>query len=125
MSFRVGVAACVKDRKRFQDARRSNMRMMMLVNCPIEPFNTLVRKGTAGATMKKILDDIKPEAAYFGERDGKRGGILIVEVSKPSDMPRLAEPWFLNFNAEVEFRVVMTPADLAQADLEGLGKKWG
>jgi hypothetical protein len=101
------------------------MRMMMLVQFPIEPFNTAVRNGTAGPTMKKILDDAKPEAAYFGERDGKRGGVLIVDVSKPSDVPRLAEPWFLSFNAEVEFRVVMTPEDLAQADLNALGKKWG
>ena len=55
--------------------------------------------------MKKILDEIKPEAAYFGERDGKRGGILIVDLNNPSEVPRLAEPWFLTFNAEVEFRV--------------------
>jgi hypothetical protein len=101
------------------------MRMMMLVQCPIEPFNSLVRNGTAGAVMKKILDEIKPEAAYFGEREGKRGGILIVDLATPSDVPRLAEPWFLNFNAEVEFRVVMTPEDLAKSNLEALGKKWG
>ena len=99
--------------------------MMMMVEFPLEPFNAAVRNGTAGHTMKKILDDAKPEAAYFGERDGKRGGILIVDVAKPSDVPRLAEPWFLNFNAEVRFRIVMKPEDLAQADLEGLGKKWG
>jgi hypothetical protein len=101
------------------------MRMMMLVQCPIEPFNSLVRNGTAGSKMMKILDEIKPEAAYFGEREGKRGGILIVEVAKPSDVPRLAEPWFLNFNAEVEFRVIMSPEDLVEADLLTLGKKWG
>jgi hypothetical protein len=75
--------------------------------------------------MKKILEEIKPEAAYFGERDGKRGGILIVNLNNPSEVPKLAEPWFLTFNAEVEFRVVMTPEDLAKSDLEGLGKKWG
>jgi hypothetical protein len=75
--------------------------------------------------MKQILDDAKPEAAYFGERDGRRGGILIVDVATPSDVPRLAEPWFLNFNAEVKFRVVMTPEDLAKANLDALGKKWG
>ncbi len=75
--------------------------------------------------MKKILEEIKPEAAYFGERDGKRGGILIVNLDNPSEVPKLAEPWFLTFNAEVEFRVVMTPEDLAKSDLEGLGKKWG
>ncbi len=101
------------------------MRMMMLVECPIEPFNGLVRNGTAGQKMKQILDDIKPEAAYFGERNGKRGGILIVDVGSPSDVPRLAEPWFLTFHAEVEFRICMLPQDLGQANLEALGKKWG
>ncbi len=100
------------------------MRMIMLVQCPIEPFNTEVRKGKAGAKIKAILDAIKPEAAYFSEREGRRGGIFIVNVDKPSDVPRLAEPWFLNFNAEVEFRIAMTPEDLAHSDLEGLGKKW-
>ena len=80
------------------------MRMMMLIDCPIEPFNTAIRNGTS-QIMKKIIDDIKPEAAYFGERDGKRGGILIVDLAKPSDVPRLSEPWFLNFNASVEFRI--------------------
>jgi hypothetical protein len=101
------------------------MRMMILVECPLEPFNTMVRNGSAGPTMMKILDDMKPEAAYFGEREGKRGGILIVDVAKPSDVPRLAEPWFLKFNASVEFRVCMVPQDLAEADLNALGKKWG
>jgi hypothetical protein len=101
------------------------MRMMMTVEFPLEPFNSLVRNGTAGSVMKKILDDAKPEAAYFGDQDGKRGGTLIVDVAKPSDVPKFAEPWFLNFNAEVRFRVVMTPQDLGKANLEALGKKWG
>ncbi|MGD1107888.1 MAG: panthothenate synthetase [Terracidiphilus sp.] len=99
--------------------------MMMQVEMPLEPFNTAVRNGTAGPTMKKILDEIKPEAAYFGERDGRRGCILIVNLDSPSDVPRLAEPWFLSFNAEVKFRVVMSPEDLAKSDLNALGKKWG
>ena len=82
------------------------MRMIMLVQLPVEPFNTATRKGTAGAKMKKILDATKPEAVYFTEREGHRGGILIVDVESPSDIPRLAEPWFLSFNAEVEFRKI-------------------
>ena len=63
------------------------MRMMMLVDLPLEPFNTAVRNGTAGPKMKKILDAIKPEAAYFGERDGNRGGILIVNLESPPMFP--------------------------------------
>ncbi len=101
------------------------MRMLMLIQMPLEPFNTKVRNGTAGPTMMKILEDAKPEASYFSERDGKRGGILVVNMNKPSDVPRLAEPWFLNFNASVEFRVCMQPQDLAESDLDALGKKWG
>jgi hypothetical protein len=100
------------------------MRMIMLIEFPIEPFNTAVRDGSVGAKMKKILEDVKPESAYFTERNGHRGGVLIVEVANPSDVPRLAEPWFLTFNAEVEFRVAMTPEDLGRSNLEALGKKW-
>jgi hypothetical protein len=100
------------------------MRMIMLVRFPIEPFNTATRNGTVGSRMKQILDDIKPEAAYFTERDGHRGGIFVVDVKDPSDIAVLAEPWFLSFNAEVEFRIAMTPEDLGRADLGALGKKW-
>jgi hypothetical protein len=100
------------------------MRVLMLLQFPIEPFNTAVKNGTVGAKMRQILDATKPEAAYFTERDGRRGGILVVNMDKASDIPRLAEPWFLSFNAEVEFRIAMTPEDLAHADLDALGKKW-
>lgn len=101
------------------------MRVLMLLQFPIEPFNTAVKNGTVGAKMRQILDATKPEAAYFTERDGHRGGILVVNMDKASDIPRLAEPWFLNFHAEVEIRIAMTPEDLAHADLDALGKKWG
>jgi hypothetical protein len=101
------------------------MRMIMLVQCPAEPFNTLVRNGTVGPKMKQILDAIKPESAYFTEREGHRGGIFVVDVKSSSDIPRLAEPWFLTFNAEVEFRIAMTPEELGKAHLDVLGKTWG
>jgi hypothetical protein len=101
------------------------MRVLVLLQFPIEPFNTAVKNGTVGAKMRQILDATKPEASYFTERDGRRGGILVVNMENASDIPRLAEPWFLTFNAEVEFRIAMTPEDLAHADLESLGKKWG
>ena len=100
------------------------MRMIMLVQFPIEPFNTLVRNGTVGEKMHQILDAIKPESAYFTEREGHRGGIFVVNLDGPSDVARLAEPWFLQFNAKVKFRIAMTPEDIAHADPDALGKKW-
>ena len=101
------------------------MRMMLELRFPLEPFNTAVRDGSAGPTMMKILDDLKPEAAYFGEHDGCRGGWLVIDVKSPSEVPRFAEPWFLKFNAETKFRICMLPQDLGAANLEALGKKWG
>ena len=41
------------------------------------------------------------------------------------DIPKMAEPWFLTFNATMEFQPVMTPEDLVKAGLEELGKSWG
>lgn len=99
--------------------------MLMNVIMPVEPFNTLSREGLVGDIIKEILDSIKPEAAYFTEQGGARGAILVVDVKNPSDVPRLAEPFFLKFDADVEFRIVMLPEDLAKADLGKLGKKWG
>jgi hypothetical protein len=100
------------------------MRMLMHVKFPIEPFNTLVRDGSIGQKIQKILEATKPEAAYFSEHEGKRGGTIVVNVNEASDIAVLAEPWFLTLNAEVEFRVAMTPEDLGKANLESLGKKW-
>jgi len=100
------------------------MRMVMLVEMPVEPFNTLTKNGTVGAKIMQALDDIKPEAVYFMERDGLRGAVLIVDVPEPSRIPALAEPFFLTFNAKVEFRIAMTPDDLAKAGLEAIGKKY-
>jgi hypothetical protein len=99
--------------------------MLMHVQLPLEPFNSAVRDGTVGKKMQKILEANKPEAAYFSEQNGRRGGTLVVNVKDASEVPGLAEPWFLLFNAEVEFRIAMTPEDLARAGLQNLGKKWG
>ena len=101
------------------------MRMLLTVELPHEPFNEAVRKGTAGETIGRILEEIKPEVVYFTEQDGHRGAILVVNVDSPSQVPALAEPFFLNYNADCKFRIAMAPEDLQQAGLERLGEKWG
>lgn len=100
------------------------MRFLMRITIPDDPFNDFVRNGSISDTMGKILGDIKPEAAYFVEMNGHRTGILIVNMNNTSEMPTLAEPWFLLFKADVEFHPAMMPEDLANAHLMELGKKW-
>ncbi len=100
------------------------MRILMNIRVPHEPFNTAVRQGTGGATLHRILEEAKPEAVYFTEQNGARGAVMVVEMNESSEIPALAEPWFLNFNADCEFRIAMTPSDLEKAGLDQLGKKW-
>ena len=101
------------------------MRILLNVRIPHKDFNAAVREGTIGPKMGRILEEIKPEATYFTEQNGQRCALLVVDLEDPSQIPALAEPWFLSFNADVEFRVAMTPEDLQRAGLEELGKKWG
>jgi hypothetical protein len=101
------------------------MRMLMDVQLPLEPFNTAVRDGSAGPKIRQIIEAITPEVAYFSERNGRRGGTFVVNVSDPSQIPTLAEPWFLTFNAQVEFHVAMTPEELGRAGLETMANDWG
>lgn len=54
---------------------------------------------------------------------GKRTGISIVDMNDTSQMPVLAEPWFVTPNADVEMHPVMMPEDLGKADLVSIGKK--
>jgi hypothetical protein len=101
------------------------MRVLLQAIFPHEPFNTLVRKGEVGKLMQKIMEDLKPEAAYFTEQDGKRSGLFVINLGAASDIPKVAEPFFLTFNADCHFKVAMSPEDLKNAGLEALGKKWG
>lgn len=100
------------------------MRILMQVKIPHEPFNSFVKDGTAEAKLKKILDAIKPEAAYFYAPTGTRGAIIAVDLPDASHIPALAEPWFLTFNADVQFHPCMTPADLGKSGIGQIAKQW-
>lgn len=100
------------------------MRMLLNILIPNEEFNVAVRDGTVSQKIRRILEETKPEAVYFTEQYGQRGAILIINLDDPSKVPVFAEPWFLTFNASVEFQIVMTPEDLKKVGLEELGKKW-
>src|SRR3990172_2778721 len=103
------------------------MRFLMKVCIPTEPGNKAIRDGTLAKTIGRALDELKPEAAYFTEIDGQRTAFIIVDMQGPHQMPFFAEPWFLSFNASVEFHPAMTAEDLEKAgpDLERAVKTYG
>ena len=91
------------------------MRMLLRAVMPTETANAAVRKGTLESTLKKILADLKPEAAYFTDESGQRTAFIVLEMQDASQIPAIAEPWFLAFNASIEIHPVMVPDDLAKA----------
>jgi hypothetical protein len=98
------------------------MRTLMRVSIPVETGNAAAANGTLGTTIQKILGDISVEAAYFfADDEGRRSGSIVFDMKDNADIPALAEPWFLAFNAKVTFRPVMSVADLERA-MPGLDK---
>ncbi len=100
------------------------MRLLVEITFPNEPFNTLVREGTIGQKIGAAVEATGPKSIYFTEHDGQRGASAVYELNNDSEVPRVAEPWYLAFNATCRFRVAMTPDDLGKANLDTFGKRW-
>ena len=91
------------------------MRMLFKISLPVVETNAKMKDGTFGPTIHSILEGMKPEAAYFAEDNGNRTAFIFVDVPTESDIPRLAEPWFLAFNAKLELHPAMSAEDMEKA----------
>ncbi len=103
------------------------MRFMVTTRVPMETGNALMKEGRLNQTIQSVLEDLKPEAAYFTDVDGARGGYLIVNMDDASQLPAMAEPLFFGLGATIQVHLVMTAEDLQKATpaLEQAAQKYG
>jgi hypothetical protein len=91
------------------------MRFLLKVNIPVEAGNKAAKAGKLGATLKDILAELRPVAAYFTDDKGQRTGYLFFEMEEASQIPAICEPWMQAFGAAIELHPVMVAEDLAKA----------
>jgi hypothetical protein len=88
------------------------MRVMAKISIPVEAGNRAIIDGSMPKVMQETTERWKPEAMYFTALGGRRTVFAVFDMADSSVMPVFAEPFFSQFNAEVEFMPVMNTDDL-------------
>lgn len=88
------------------------MRTLLRVVMDVTAANKAISDGTLPQIIETTMDKLKPEAAYFHASDGQRSCFMVFDLKDPSEIPGIAEPFFMNLHAKVELCPVMNAEDL-------------
>ncbi len=88
------------------------MRMLLRIQMPTEAANAAIQDGRFAKTLSAMMERVKPEAAYFTSFEGDRCAFIVFDMQHPSDIPMIAEPFFLEMHAKIELQPVMTAEDV-------------
>ena len=104
------------------------MRILITFTINPEKGDQMIKEGRIGETMGSILEELQPEAAYFTDVEGTRGGFLVIDMEDASQIPNFVEPLLLGVGATVRLQPVMTAEDLrgpAGEALEQMAQRYG
>jgi hypothetical protein len=88
------------------------MRFMLTLRVPPEQGNAAMKDGSFMSAFQSVMEELEPEAAYFSEIEGARGGYIVVNIDDASQLPAICEPLFLGLNATVQVSPVFTLDDM-------------
>ena len=88
------------------------MRMLIRVSMNVERSNAVIKEGSLPKLIEDTIARLKPEAAYFYPEHGKRCAMFVCDMQDQSDIPAIAEPFFMHTGATVEIVPVMNLNDL-------------
>ncbi|WP_149184703.1 DUF3303 family protein [Streptomyces sp. TRM49041] len=98
------------------------MRMMLRATMETEKSSQLIKSGRMPEVLKAMLDQLKPEAAYFTPDKGRRSCVIVFDMDDPAQLPVITEPLFDQAGAEVTVQPCMNLEDL-QRGLGALGNQ--
>jgi hypothetical protein len=98
------------------------MRMMMKAKMETAAASKAIQQGRMPPVMQSMMEQLKPEAAYFGPDGGQRTAFIVFQMDDPSQLPSISEPFFSEFGATVEVFPVMDREDLERG-LSALGSE--
>jgi hypothetical protein len=88
------------------------MRMLLKARLRTEEGNLAIKSGEMEKTLLAIMDDLKPEAAYFVPDGGRRCALIFFDMQDSSELPRITEPFFMEYDAEVSVQPAMNVEDV-------------
>jgi hypothetical protein len=88
------------------------MRTSLKVSMDVNAGNTAISDGSFPKVLKETMDRINPEATYFYAENGNRSCFMVFDLKDSSEIPGIAEPFFMVLKAKVEFAPVMNLEDM-------------
>ena len=100
---------------KWEEGEEGLMRFMITCRIPVEKGNELAKAASLHSTIHSIMEELKPEAAYFSEIEGARSAYIVVNMDDASQISAIVEPLFLGLGAAIQVHRVMIPEELGQA----------
>ncbi|MFD9336677.1 DUF3303 family protein [Streptomyces sp. NPDC060028] len=91
------------------------MRVMLRAHMDTAATNEGITTGGLPQAIKKLMEKVKPEAAYFGLHEGVRSCWIVFDLQDSAQVPALTWDLFHEFHAEIEVGPVMTAEELGKA----------
>lgn len=103
------------------------MRVMVKFRFSAEVGNEIIRSGKIDKMMQGIMEDLKPEAAYFYPEEGDRAGLMVFDMTDSSQVAQTLERFWFGLKAKVELTPVMNGEDLQKglSDIPAIVAKYG
>ncbi|MGC9540109.1 hypothetical protein IM697_43515 [Streptomyces ferrugineus] len=88
------------------------MRVMLKATLDTEKASEVIRSGRMPELMKRGMERLKPEAAYFGPEGGRRTAFLVFDMKDSTELVPDSEVFFNELGATVEVFPLMNVDDL-------------